>query len=300
NLLDPARTGVPEQGTQGFLAGARGHHAVDADRLLAADQGEEGMADGQQLVAQRALGRAQQQLVRQHFAALGGDGLGEQSLLVAEVAVDRELGHPGSGGDLVHAHALVAELQEHALGRVEDRGALGEVLRTSGAGVAGGRRGAGWHGLAGHAGNTRLFGFLFIPYRPVHYFPRTGWSAKCRDGSGVEYWRPWRPSPSWAAATARTRRPPRARSGWSSRRRRAGLRAWPSPARCVPARKVPCRSASAANWWRGGSMPARAWPKARCWPSWIRATRPCRPRPRRRSWPRPRPSGCAPRATWTA
>src|SRR5690606_18279439 len=61
----------------------------------------------------------------------------EQRLLVAEMAVDGELGDAGLGGDLVHAGALVAMQREHALGRLEDGRALGEVLGATGAGLPG-------------------------------------------------------------------------------------------------------------------------------------------------------------------
>src|SRR5690606_24386762 len=83
--------------------------------------------------------------------ALGGDGRREQGFLVAEVAVDGELGHAGGAGDLVHAHALIALLQEQSFGRLEDRLPLAEVLRPAGAARARGRDGRGSGGLAGHA-----------------------------------------------------------------------------------------------------------------------------------------------------
>ena len=123
----------------------------------------------QQLLAQRASGSTREQAVRQLLLALGADRGGEQRLLVAEMAVDGELGHAGLGGDLVHAHAVEAVGREHALGRIEDRGALAQVLGPAGAGWA-------WRAAWGRdrracacdMTNTRLIGLLNILYRQVH------------------------------------------------------------------------------------------------------------------------------------
>src|SRR5690606_40725432 len=65
--------------------------------------------------------------------------------LVAEVAVDGELGDAGAGGDAVHAHAVETQFDEHFLGRFQDRGALAQVLGAAGTGAARG-------GLAGGVG----------------------------------------------------------------------------------------------------------------------------------------------------
>jgi hypothetical protein len=54
------------------------------------------------------------------------------------MAVHGELGDAGGRGDLVHAGAVESLLGEHPLGRLEDRGALAEILgpaRGVGAGV---------------------------------------------------------------------------------------------------------------------------------------------------------------------
>ena len=67
----------------------------------------------------------------------GADDGPEQCLLVAEVVVDRLLGHPGGSGYGVHAAACETLGQEHALGRVDDRPPLGGLLaplRRPGAG----------------------------------------------------------------------------------------------------------------------------------------------------------------------
>src|SRR3546814_4277365 len=78
--------------------------------------------------------------IRQPGFAVRLDRGREQRLLVAEMAVDGELGDAGFAGDLVHAGAVETVLGEHALGGIEDRRALGEILRAAGAGGPG-RRG---------------------------------------------------------------------------------------------------------------------------------------------------------------
>ena len=82
-------------------------------------------------------GIGREQRGRQQLLALGLDRGGEQRFLVAEVAVDGELGDAGLGRDLIHADAVEAVRGEHALGRVEDRGALAQVLRAPRAGGLG-------------------------------------------------------------------------------------------------------------------------------------------------------------------
>ena len=77
--------------------------------------------------------------------------LREQAVLVAEMAVDGELGDPGLGRDLVHADPLETVADEHPLGRVQDRRALARVLRAAGAGRLGGSGGGRRRDLLIHA-----------------------------------------------------------------------------------------------------------------------------------------------------
>ena len=106
---------------------------------------EERAGDLQQAVAQRRGIGGGEQRVGQLLFAMRLHGRGEQRLLVAEVAVDGELGDAGLGRDLVHAHAGEALRGEQALGRFEDRGALAQVLRAArGRLRLLGRRGPAW------------------------------------------------------------------------------------------------------------------------------------------------------------
>src|SRR5690606_19005747 len=99
--------------------------------LVAVDQPEKGLGDPLQLLRPGLGGELEEQVDRQQVLALGLDRLHEQGVLVLEVAVDGELGHSRGLGDGIHAGALVAALGEQGLGRIEDGGALLQVLRTA-------------------------------------------------------------------------------------------------------------------------------------------------------------------------
>src|SRR3546814_14500519 len=81
------------------------------------------------------------------------------------MAVDGELGDAGFAGDLVHAGAVETVFGEHALGGIEDRCALGEILRTAGAGGPG-RRGGGT--LAGGGGGRRVILYPLVRSLSIH------------------------------------------------------------------------------------------------------------------------------------
>src|SRR5690606_19714833 len=115
---------------------------------------------------------------------------------------DGELGDAGLAGDQVHAGAVEAVLGEHALGRLEDRRALGEVLRAAWTGLPGrGARLAG--GDVGHG---------LILYHPVLYSgvagaPVAGCSGSGRPDAGI----PPRPGFGARLGVARPARPVRQR-----------------------------------------------------------------------------------------
>src|SRR3546814_13249633 len=93
--------------------------------------------------AQRRVGGGFEQRIRQPGFAVRLDRGREQRLLVAEMAVDGELGDAGFAGDLVPAGSVAPVLGDNALGGIEDRRAPGESLRPAGGGWpgrAGGRR----------------------------------------------------------------------------------------------------------------------------------------------------------------
>jgi len=77
-------------------------------------------------------GKFEEQL-GQLFLAPGLHRGAEQRLLVGEMAVHRELGNPGVGGDGVHAAAGIAVANKQAFGRCEDGFALGEIFGATGA-----------------------------------------------------------------------------------------------------------------------------------------------------------------------
>ncbi|CEE78969.1 hypothetical protein XAC2852_720129 [Xanthomonas citri pv. citri] len=151
---------IPEHLADMHVAGPRRHHhAVGGDGRFGADHGEERMGDLGELVAQCALGRVIEQVVRHHVLALCADRLGKQALLVAEVAVHGQFGDAGLCGDPIHADPCIALLHEHGAGGTEDGGTLSKILGTTravalGLGIERGR--------AGHAVNTRPSGSIFI------------------------------------------------------------------------------------------------------------------------------------------
>jgi hypothetical protein len=111
---------------------------VPGDRLGGHDHREEGIADRGQAFAQRHRGIGLEQAGGHAGLAVRAHGLREQALLVAEVAVDGEFGDAGLAGDLVHADAIEAMRDEHALGGIEDGGTLAGVFRPAGTGGLGG------------------------------------------------------------------------------------------------------------------------------------------------------------------
>ena len=141
-IVGALRAGFPEGLLQPVVDVARHHHhAVRADGFLAGDQRKEGLADRLELVAHAAGQFDLEQGIGQHFRTLGLHRRREQRVLVAEVAVDRQLGHPRLGGDLVHADAVEALAGEQLLGGLQDGGTLAQVLgsaRAAGGGLGGG------------------------------------------------------------------------------------------------------------------------------------------------------------------
>src|SRR5690606_32246068 len=74
--------------------------------------------------------------------------LDEQRVLVAEVAVQRQLGHARFGGQGIHADPVETVQREQPLGGGEDGGALLRVLGTAGAAGTALGGGIGRHGEA--------------------------------------------------------------------------------------------------------------------------------------------------------
>src|SRR5690606_29565343 len=106
-------------------------------------------------VADGTLRTGGEHFLGQLLLALLAHRFDEQRVLVAEVAVDGELGHAGIGGNLVHAHAIEAVQREQALGGVEDGGALFRILRPAGSLRAGrGGRSNGFGGGSGGGGRA--------------------------------------------------------------------------------------------------------------------------------------------------
>lgn len=101
---------------------------MQRDRLGRGHQGEERTRDRHQLAPQRSLQVDVEQGLGHLFLAAFADRRGKQRLLVAEVTVDRELGHSGLGRDRIHAGAFETMVEEQALGGGKDRGALFQVL----------------------------------------------------------------------------------------------------------------------------------------------------------------------------
>ncbi|AIL08763.1 TetR/AcrR family transcriptional regulator [Stenotrophomonas maltophilia] len=66
------RSCLPEQLAQAFVGLRRHHHALDRDRRIGSDQFEEGQADADQLVAQRAVRVGHEQGIGQHFNMMCG------------------------------------------------------------------------------------------------------------------------------------------------------------------------------------------------------------------------------------
>src|SRR5690606_10548709 len=134
-VLQLARAGAPEVlGQGGVAARGRAHQAEAGNRLGRGHERQHRARDVLQARPHRARGVGREQGFRDLLAAVVLDRGDEQGVLVAEVAVDGELGDPGGGRDLVHADAVEAVLQEHALGGLEDRRALGGSLGPAGGG----------------------------------------------------------------------------------------------------------------------------------------------------------------------
>src|SRR5687768_1372588 len=123
-------TGLPEQLAELFRTGAtaRVEQAIERNRLGRGDQRKERMPDCLELAPHGRVLVHVEQGGRHLLLAARTDRGEEQRLLVLEVAVDGELGHPGLGRDRIHAGALETALRKQALGGFEDRGALLEVL----------------------------------------------------------------------------------------------------------------------------------------------------------------------------
>lgn len=151
--LHARRAGFPEQtGHVGRQPVGRAQHAMAGHRLRAADHGVEGLGDVEQPLAQRHLRQRVEQLHRHFLLAVRPHGGGEQAVLVAEVAVDGELGDTGRLRDLVHADAIEPVFGEEMLGGLEHGRALGRVLGTAEGGTGGGQ------GI--HAHNNKPIGSL--------------------------------------------------------------------------------------------------------------------------------------------
>src|SRR5258707_1182120 len=81
---------APEQAPEAILPSALGrHHAVEVHHVVGEHEVEEALADAAQPHAQRQLRADVEHVLRPVLAALGHDGLAEQLVLVAEVAVQR-------------------------------------------------------------------------------------------------------------------------------------------------------------------------------------------------------------------
>ena len=144
-------------------------------------------ASGELIIAKNARAICMQPFAQRHlgmrFEQGGGQLLlaerlgagGEQALLVAEMAVDGELGHAGRGGDLVHAGAVEALGREQPLGGFQDRRAFVQILRPAGSGGAW----RAWRGRAiGPSGeNTRLTRFDIYTIPPSSLISRLAWCS---------------------------------------------------------------------------------------------------------------------------
>src|SRR5690606_23543892 len=154
------RAGVEERAHQRRVLRRHGHHhPVQADRLGAVDERMEGSGDVQQYLFDRGLIVQLKQPAWQTGLARGSHRGATERLLVAEMAVQRELGDAGLGGDSVHAAALVAVAEEQYLRRGQYRLAFGWVFGAAWAGC-------GKAGIHGHF-NTGLVGRLFLLYPAV-------------------------------------------------------------------------------------------------------------------------------------
>ena len=81
-------------------------------RLVAGDQREEGAGDAPVSCSRSGpVEVGDEQVVGSSSSHLALHGRDEQRFLVAEMAVDGELGHAGLGRDLVHADAVEAVLR---------------------------------------------------------------------------------------------------------------------------------------------------------------------------------------------
>lgn len=106
---------------------------MQVHRFIAVDQQMKASGDVQQYVLDRhAVGQFEEQRGQLRFA-FGHHGGGEQRLLVVEVTVNGQLRYTGFSCHRVHAGARVTIAQKKAFSRLEDRLALGEVLRAAGA-----------------------------------------------------------------------------------------------------------------------------------------------------------------------
>ncbi|MNL03952.1 hypothetical protein D3C87_1245040 [compost metagenome] len=123
---------LEEDQRQFRILATQGHdQAMQVQRLVTVDQMMKTAGDVQQHGFHRNAFRQFKKQRRQLFFALGHYGGGEQRLLVVEMAVDRQLRHPGLGCDGIHAGIGITLTQKQRFRRVENGLALDQILGSA-------------------------------------------------------------------------------------------------------------------------------------------------------------------------